>query len=89
MGISPSCKVCGTEALETPQHYLLNCLVAKRAWEAFRTVWLKWGAPREVTPTWPFILFGKAIYEGEDNLPSLQGYHVEGFCYNRQPLDIF
>jgi hypothetical protein len=29
MGISPSCKVCGIEAPETPQHCLLNCLTPR------------------------------------------------------------
>jgi hypothetical protein len=73
MGISPSYKVCRTEASETPQHCLFDCPVAKRAWEAFRTIWLKWGTPKEITPTWPFILLGEdaSLYECEDDLPGL------------------
>jgi hypothetical protein len=43
MGIFPTCKVCTEEALESPQHYLLECPLAKRAWEAFYYIWKKWG----------------------------------------------
>ncbi len=50
--------------------------------------WLKWGAPHDVTPSWSFILLGEVVFEHEDNPPSLQGYHVGGFSYNMQPLDI-
>jgi hypothetical protein len=41
MGISPSCKVCRTRVPKTRQHCLLENPVAKRAWEAFKSIWLK------------------------------------------------
>ncbi len=88
MGILPSCKVCTEEAPESPQHCLLECPLAKRAWEAFYYVWHKWGAPNDVTLSWPFVMLGEAVFEREDDPPEVQGYHVGGFSYIRQPLDI-
>ncbi len=81
MGILPTCKVCMEEAPESPQHCLLECPLAKRAWEAFYYVWQKWGAPNDVTLSWPFVMLGEAVFEREDDLPSVQGYHVGGFSY--------
>ncbi len=37
------------EALESPQHCLLKCTLAKRAWEAFYHIWQKWGVPNDIT----------------------------------------
>jgi hypothetical protein len=83
MGISPSYKVCSTETLETSQHCLLECPLAKCAWKAFQDVWQKWGAPDDATPSWPFILLGEAVFEREDDPPSFQGYHIGGYSYIR------
>ncbi len=88
MGILPTCKVCTEEAPESPQHCLLECPLAKRAWEAFFHIWEKWGAPNDITLSWPFIMLGEAVFEREDDPPGIQGYHVGGFSYIRQPLDI-
>ncbi len=62
MGILPTCKVCTKEALESPQHCLLECSLAKRAWEAFFHIWQKWGAPNDITLSWPFIMLGEAVF---------------------------
>jgi hypothetical protein len=48
----------------------------------------KWKAPEGTTPTWPFILLEEAATEREDDPPKLHAYHVGGFIYVRQPLDI-
>jgi hypothetical protein len=76
------------EAPESPQHCLLECPLAKRVWEAFYYVWHKWGAPNDVTLSWPFVMLGEAIFERKDDPPEVQGYHVRGFSYIKQPLDI-
>ncbi len=88
MGIFPMCKVCTEEAFESPQHCLLECPLAKRAWDAFYYIWQKWGAPNDVAFSWPFVMLGEAIFEREDDPPGEQGYHVGGFSYIRQLLDI-
>jgi hypothetical protein len=62
--------------------------LAKRAWEAFYCVWHKWGAPNDVTLSWPFIMLGEAVFERKDDPPVAQRYHVGGFSYIKQPLDI-
>ena len=33
-------------------------------------------------------MLGEAVFEREDDPPGVQGYHVGGFSYIRQPLDI-
>ncbi len=48
MGISPMCKVCPNEVLESLQHYLFQCVKAKHTWEAYLRIWRKWGAPDDV-----------------------------------------
>ncbi len=73
MGILPTCTVCMEEAPESPQHYLLECPLAKRAWEAFYYIWHKWGAPNEVTLSWPFIMLGETVFEKEDAFPGFKG----------------
>jgi hypothetical protein len=88
MGILPTCKVCTEEAPKSPQHYLLKCPLAKGAWEAFYYVWQKWGAPNDVIFSWPFVILGEVVFEKEDDPPKVQRYHVGGFSYIRQPLDI-
>ncbi len=69
MGILPTCKVCTEEAPESPQHRLLECPLAKRAWEAFCYVWQKWGAPNDVTLSQSFIMLDEAIFEREHDTP--------------------
>ncbi len=76
------------EVLESPQHCLLECPFNKWAWEAFYYVWQKWGAPNDVSLSWLFVMLGEAVFEREDDPPRFQGYHVGGFSYIRQPLDI-
>jgi hypothetical protein len=67
MGILPTCKVYTEEAPESPQHCLLECPLAKWAWEAFFHIWQKWGAPNDITLSWPFIMLGEAVFEREDD----------------------
>jgi len=88
MGIVPTCKVCMEEAPKSLQHCLLKCPLAKWAWEAFYYVWHKWGTPNDITLSWPFVMLGEALFERGDDPPGVQGYHVGGFSYIRQPLDI-
>jgi hypothetical protein len=38
------------EAPKSPQHYLLECPLTERAWEAFYYIWQKWGAPNDTPP---------------------------------------
>jgi len=73
---------------QSPQHCLFECPLVKQAWEAFNYVWHKWGAPNDVTLSWPFVMLSEAIFEIKDDLLGVQGYHVGGFFYIRQPLDI-
>ncbi len=88
MGILPTCKVCTEEVPESPQHCFLECPLTKQAWEAFYYIWQKWGAPNDITISWPFVMLGEVVFEREDDPPGVQGYHVRGFFYIRQPLDI-
>ncbi len=88
MGIFPMCKVCTEEAPESPQHCLFECPLAKWAWEAFYYVWQKWGTPNDVTLSWPFVMLGEIVFEKKDDPPRSKGYHVGGFSYIKQPLDI-
>lgn len=41
-----------------------------------------------MTLFWPFILLGEVVVKRENDPPKLHGYHVGGFSYPRQPLDI-
>jgi hypothetical protein len=34
----------------------------------YHNIWQKWGAPNDVTLSWPFIMLGEAIFEKEDPL---------------------
>jgi len=87
MGIAPQCKVCDSNAEESPQHCLLECPKAQHAWEAFKRIWDEWQAPHDIAITWPFVLLGEATMEREDNPPGLLAYHTGGFTYPKQPLD--
>ncbi len=75
-------------AEESPQHCLLECPMAQRAWEAYKKIWDEWKAPEDIAISWPFILLGEAATEREDDPPGLLAYHTNGFTYPRQPLDI-
>jgi hypothetical protein len=88
MGIPPQCKVCNSGAKESPQHCLLECPMAQRTWKAYERLWDEWNVPRDLTPSWPFVLLGEAAMEHEDNPPGLLAYHTSDFTYTRQPLDI-
>jgi hypothetical protein len=73
---------------ESSQHCLLECVKTKYAWEAYFRVWQKWGAPDDITLSWPLILLGDLVVEKEDDPPKIQNYHAGGFSFIRQPLDI-
>jgi hypothetical protein len=88
MGISPTCTTCNSGAPESPQHCLLDCPPAQRAWGAFKRVWEEWKAPEDVTFNWPFALLGEASIKHEEDPPGLHAYHPGGYTYLRQPLDI-
>ncbi|CAM6003229.1 unnamed protein product [Sphagnum balticum] len=75
-------------AKESPQHCLLECPMAQRTWKAYERLWDEWNVPRDLTPSWPFVLLGEAAMEHEDNPPGLLAYHTSDFTYTRQPLDI-
>jgi hypothetical protein len=64
MGILPTCKVCTEEAPESLQHRLFECSLTKWAWEAF---WQKWGAPNDVTLSWPFVMLGETFFKKKDD----------------------
>jgi hypothetical protein len=61
MGIPPQCKVCDSGIKESPQHCLLECSMAQRAWEAYKKIWEEWKAPAGLTFSWPFALLGEAV----------------------------
>ncbi len=82
------CKVCTNEAPEFLQHYFFKCPLPKQAWEAFYYIRHKWGAPNDITFSWAFIVLSEAIFEKEDDPPEVEGYHVKGFSYIKQVLDI-
>jgi hypothetical protein len=42
IGLPSQCKVCDSNLEESTQHLLLNCPMARNAWEAFKRVWTKW-----------------------------------------------
>ncbi len=73
MGILPLCKVCIEKVPESPQHCLLECPLAKQAWEAFYFVWHQWGVPNDVILSWPFVMLGEAIFEREADFPRFKG----------------
>jgi hypothetical protein len=88
MGTSPNCSTCDAGTPKSPQHYLLDCPPAQRTWGAFKRVWEEWEAPEGITINWPFALLGEASIKREDDPPGLHAYHVGGFTYLRQSLDI-
>jgi len=88
MGLPSHCKVCNGNIVETPQHCLMECPKAQRAWEAFQRIWSEWHAPNDLNVTWSFVLLGEAAMERDDDPPELLAYHAGGFTYPRQPLDI-
>jgi hypothetical protein len=88
MGIPATCKGCDQGLSEPAQHCLMECTPAQQAWNAFLRVWNDWGAPNRLQITWPFILLGEAVFEDDDNPPNLHSYHMGGFTYHRQPLNI-
>jgi hypothetical protein len=63
MGLPPFCKVCDDNKEESPQHCLLECAMAQRAWEAYKCIWTEWQAPHDLEITWPFALLGEAVFE--------------------------
>jgi len=85
MGIPPHYKVCSSGEEETPQHCLLDCPMAQKAWKAFKRIWNH----RDLAITWSFVLLGEATAELDDDTPGLFTYNTGGFTYPRQPLDIF
>ncbi len=89
MGIPPNCKVCNSDAEETPRHCLLDCPMAQKAWKAFKRIWSEWKTHRNLEITWPFALLSEAAGELDDNTPGLLAYNIGGFTYTCQPLDIF
>jgi hypothetical protein len=89
MGIPPNCKVCNSGTEETPQHCLLDCPMAQKAWKAFKRIWSEWKTHRNLEITWPFALLGEAAVKLDDDTPGLLAYNAGGFTYTRQPLDIF
>lgn len=52
---------------------LLECPLAKQAWEAFYFVWHQWGVPNDVILSWPFVMLGEAIFEREADFPRFKG----------------
>ncbi len=88
MGLPSLCKVCDDNKEESPQHCLLECPMAQRAWEAYKRIWSEWQAPHDLEITWPFVLLGETVIEQDDDPPGLLAYHTGGFTYPRQPLDI-
>jgi hypothetical protein len=66
----------------------MDYVPAQQAWKAFTRVWEEWKAPDRLTISWPFILLGEAVIEQEEDPPNLHGYHIGGYSYVRQPLDI-
>ncbi len=85
MGITPICKVCDSNTEESPQHCLLECPLAQRAWKAYKRIWDEWQAPHGSEITWPFALLGEATIERDDDPPGLLAYHTGRFTYRRQP----
>jgi len=88
MGIAPACKIYNSNAEESPQHCLLECPMARRAWEAYKKIWDEWQMPHDIEINWPFALLGEATIERDDDPPGLLTYYTGDFTYLRQPLDI-
>jgi hypothetical protein len=76
IGLPSQCKVCDSNLEESAQHLLLNCPMARSAWEAFKRVWTEWKAPHELEITWPFALLGEVAMEQEDDPPVTLDYHT-------------
>jgi hypothetical protein len=74
MGIQATCQGCDQGLLESAQHCLMECPPAQQAWNAFLRVWNKWEAPDRFRITWPSVLLGETVFEGEDDPPDLHGY---------------
>ncbi len=51
IGLPSQCKVCDSNLEEFAQHLLLNCPMARSAWEAFKRVWTEWQASHELEIT--------------------------------------
>jgi hypothetical protein len=51
MGLPSLCKVCDANKEESPQHCLLECAMAQRAWDAFKRIWSEWQAPQDLEIT--------------------------------------
>jgi hypothetical protein len=66
----------------------MDCAAAQQAWKAFTRVWEEWKAPDRLTISCPFIVLGEAVIEQEEDPLDLHGYHIGGYSYVRQPLDI-
>jgi hypothetical protein len=62
--------------------------MAQRAWSTYERIWDEWKTPRGLTPSWPFVILGKAAMEHENDPPELLAYHTDGFTYLKQSLDI-
>jgi len=75
--------VCPNGLSKSLQHYLLECVKAKYAWEAYFKVWQKWGALDDVALSWPFILLGELIVKKEDDPPKIQDYHASVFSFTK------
>jgi hypothetical protein len=39
--------------------------------DAFYHIWQKWGAPNDITLSWPFVMLGEAVFEREDESPGV------------------
>jgi hypothetical protein len=89
MDIPPNCKVCNLGVEETPQHCLLECPMAQKAWNAFKRIWSDWKSNRDLEITWPFTFINEAVAELDDDTPGLLAYNPGGYTYIWQPLNIF
>jgi hypothetical protein len=77
------CKVYPNGLSESLQHFLLKCIKAKYAWEAYFRVWQQWGAPNDIARSWPFILLNELVVERKDDPPKIQDYHAGDFSFIR------
>jgi len=79
MDIPPNCKVCNLGTEETPQHCLLECPMAQKAWNAFKHIWSDWKSNYDLEITWPFALIDEATAELNDDTPGLLAYNPGGY----------
>jgi hypothetical protein len=79
MNIPPSYKVCNLGVEETPQHCLLECPMAQKAWNAFKRTSRDWKSNRDLEITWPFALIGEATAVLDDDTPRLLAYNPGGY----------